>query len=455
MKPSSLIALICFGPLVSALLPSGSNCTDGACEEVIEDATDMETSLLHAKTEDAHNSKHGTRKIYIVRHGERAGNGFAQLNECGWDRAYQLQSLFGTKDFAAPKAVYAFNYHHSDWPTSRQRARETVSLVAKKFVKQDPTFLHCCEKDSTKPKTSKQCDPKAVKGYRTHMSEASCAQDQQMAQKLHKRIQEVDTILVGWEHENIQWLVYYLNAQKSYSKMNDVLAWANDMFDYVVVIHYTKGKDGKYHHSDIELRRQNIDPLTKRRLKKQDFSKCPNCKNDGSRRRQGCPTKNFKSLSFGPGVPFLGYNESTDVPALPETKTEVFRTSSTTQVPCTLTSGPTGSDASSAKDKVFHTTCSKEGDEKWSFSYNDVGGEVWASKGGDDFGGSYSSRGDKGNYEGSYTSNDMCTSYWGNWKNGNGESGFFALQIGDCDSAQVARTNSETFRTSSATHLRR
>merc|ERR1712187_686880 len=107
-----------------------------------------------------------------------------------------------------------------------------------------------------KPKTSKQCAPKAVKGYRTHMSEASCAQDQQMAQKLHKRIQEVDTILVGWEHENIQWLVYYLNEQKSYSKMKDVLAWANDMFDYVVVIHYTKGKDGKYHHSDIELRRQ-------------------------------------------------------------------------------------------------------------------------------------------------------------------------------------------------------
>merc|ERR1712048_1458494 len=167
--------------------------------------------------------------------------------------------------------------------------------------------------------------------------------------------------------------------------------------------------------------------------------------NGVSRRRQGCPTKNVESLSFGPGVPFLDYNESTDVPALPETNTEVFRTSSTTQVPCTLTSGPTGSDASSAKDKVFHTTCSKEGDEKWSFSYYDVHGEVWALEGSDAFRGSYSSNRDRGAYEGSYVSNDACTSFGGNWEHGNGESGYFALQIRSCDTVQVATANAQSF----------
>merc|ERR1711963_614163 len=108
-----------------------------------------------------------------------------------------------------------------------------------------------------------------------------------------------------------------------------------------------------------------------------------------------------------------------------------------TQVPCTATRGPTGSNAGSPTDHAFHTTCYQQGDKYWSFSYDDVYGEVWVSQGGDDFSGSYSSPRDKGNYEGSYTSNDMCTTYWGNSKNGNAESGFFALQIGSCDTAQV------------------
>merc|ERR1711988_435331 len=58
-----------------------------------------------------------------------------------------------------------------------------------------------------------------------------------------------------------------------------------------------------------------------------------------------------------------------------------------------------------------------------------------------------------GTYEGSFISNDKCTSYGGNWRNEKDESGFFALQIGNCGSAQVARTNKETSRTSSTTQV--
>merc|ERR1711879_43315 len=97
------------------------------------------------------------------------------------------------------------------------------------------------------------------------------------------------------------------------------------------------------------------------------------------------------------------------------------------------------------------------GDGTWSFSYDDVHGEVGintstVSQGGDRFSGSYSSPRDKGTYEGSFTSNDKCTSYVGNWFEGD-YPGFFALQIGNCGSAQVARTNTEAFRTSSTTQF--
>jgi len=134
---------------------------------------------------------------------------------------------------------------------------------------------------------------------------------------------------------------------------------------------------------------------------------------------------------------------------------ESFQTSSTTQVPCTVTSGPPGSNAGSAKDHVFHTTCSKEGDEKWSFSYYDVHGEVLVSGGGEGFSGSYSSNRDKGTYYGSYISYDACPFFSGNWEHANGESGFFSLLIGSCDTVQVATANAESFQTSSTTHLRR
>merc|ERR1711879_247603 len=91
------------------------------------------------------------------------------------------------------------------------------------------------------------------------------------------------------------------------------------------------------------------------------------------------------------------------------------------------------------------------------------------SEGGDDFSGSYSSPRDTGTYEGSFTSNHACTSYWGNWEHENGESGFFALQIGDCllqgkrrtakqatmNSSLLAlpETNTEAFPTSSTTQV--
>merc|ERR1712048_874373 len=119
----------------------------------------------------------------------------------------------------------------------------------------------------------------------------ACAQDILMAKTLHDKIQDVDTILVGWEHENIEWLVYNLNAQKTgYPGEAEVLAWPDTMFDYVVDIHYEKGEDGIWHHSSIEVRRQNIDTLTPHGING-PFWTCPNCKGDTSpnRRRNGCP----------------------------------------------------------------------------------------------------------------------------------------------------------------------
>lgn len=101
------------------------------------------------------------------------------------------------------------------------------------------------------------------------------------------------------------------------------------------------------------------------------------------------------------------------------------------EIPCIITSGRQGSNAGSKDNNEFHTECNGVLGEKWSFSYYDVHGHIWVSNG-DAFSGSYYSKRDKGTYEGSWTKNDMCESYSGDWKHDDGESGFFALQIGTC-----------------------
>ena len=83
-----------------------------------------------------------TKRIYIIRHGEKfaAGSGypytndFACLSEKGWARAYNLKSVFGKNGWLpAPDALYSANYFDSDECRDEHgwyRTQQTISAVA-------------------------------------------------------------------------------------------------------------------------------------------------------------------------------------------------------------------------------------------------------------------------------------------------------------------------------------
>jgi len=148
--------------------------------------------------------------VYIIRHGEKTFGGGC-LNIQGQERANNLFNIFNGERFAAPTAIFANNYYGgaSSDPGSAncERCWLTVQPLAQ--------HLHLSV-------AFNNGYPEALGG------------NQGGADAIKRAAQNHSTILVSWEHYNIQFLATDLGVPKS-----QIPDWSGEDYDSVYVLNLT------------------------------------------------------------------------------------------------------------------------------------------------------------------------------------------------------------------------
>jgi len=212
-------------------------------------------------TADAALSVGGQKRIYIFRHAERGHGGFAHLNECGWDRAWNLQSFPGLVAHP-PQKIFAFNYELSKWRGSAERTAQTAFWVANKYKH---SIYRLCNGDPA-------CNGKTGDDWGTCQM---MKQDYAMAKLLNEQIKHYDTIAVFWEHWNIKFLVKFLTNLDLHKIMGE---WKETDFETVLDVHCSSEN---CHNAPIDAKQKSWTDH------KKPSTSCAMCKSDNSRRR-GC-----------------------------------------------------------------------------------------------------------------------------------------------------------------------
>jgi len=241
MMPAKAVFSV-FVACSTGALAEGLACTGESClGEVMDDETPLMQLNFGRRVEPAQqrtttnstsdgydegkfgcHDKATTRRIFILRHGERLGDpggGHSCLNKCGLYRAQKWASWTHFKKHP-PKAVFAFNYALFGHGKSCQRAAQTAKPTADKF-KKTLKYLACKAKDQNSDAAHKLRD---------------------MIEKDH-----YDTIAVFWEHESIAPLYESLTGDTAPSWIKH---WKDSNFDSVVDLHYQKSGT-KYHHCGV------------------------------------------------------------------------------------------------------------------------------------------------------------------------------------------------------------
>mmetsp|Transcript_11126 Transcript_11126/g.36543 ORF Transcript_11126/g.36543 Transcript_11126/m.36543 type:complete len:413 (-) Transcript_11126:350-1588(-) len=230
------------------------------------------------------------------------------LSEKGWARSYNLKSVFGTKDSSArkdlkkPEAIFSCNYAEPLDCRDRNGMFRTQQLVAAvadgldltvdnstgfipslcgmvwnneskkgymdhkigkhgggqppKYANEFKKWLHA--EPACDPAIPNDCitqDGRAghfnanaschVRGFGGNKTDGTCC-NQHAADMMLKKLDEVDYILVGWEHANIN----YLGASLAKMEYDDFLAEAGDWdrsdYDRIYEMHFTPDGHGSY-----------------------------------------------------------------------------------------------------------------------------------------------------------------------------------------------------------------
>jgi len=251
--------------------------------------------------------------IYVIRHGEKTAGDVAAgqlgheeqcLSEKGWARAYNLRSIFGRNPrdgFRTPDAIYAANYNSPLSCKDRHgwyRTEQTVSVVAKDLGIQVNNTLgffpgvEGCEKkwlpeamskfrewnanqtnefpqwaldkldawapeqptlESTDYASTGVCCPygnaaDTIPEYKD--CPTSCCNEEAGAAILEAlMMDDVNTILVAWEHFNIGYLMAALGVTDY-----DAKDWDDKQFDtFLEIVYDDDGNYVTYHQGDQEF----------------------------------------------------------------------------------------------------------------------------------------------------------------------------------------------------------
>mmetsp|Transcript_18864 Transcript_18864/g.60541 ORF Transcript_18864/g.60541 Transcript_18864/m.60541 type:complete len:416 (-) Transcript_18864:26-1273(-) len=230
------------------------------------------------------------------------------LSEKGWARSYNLKSVFGTKDSSArkdlkkPEAIFSCNYaepldcrdHNGMFRTQQLVAAvaDGLDLTVDNSTGFIPSLCGMVWNNESKkgymdhkigkhgggqpPKYANEfkkwldaepaCDPAIpndcitqdgraghfnanaschVRGFGGNKTDGTCC-NQHAADMMLKKLDEVDYILVGWEHANIN----YLGASLAKMEYDDFLAEAGDWdrsdYDRIYEMHFTPDGHGSY-----------------------------------------------------------------------------------------------------------------------------------------------------------------------------------------------------------------
>ena len=177
-----------------------------------------------------------TKQIYVIRHGEKTYNPYREtmqtlacLSQIGWGRAYNLGcGIFGRPargGFDTPDYLFASPYRPINCRDEHgwYRTQQTISVVAYQLGFEVDTSVSFLANNPAFPNGPSYCDVNVGMhgcqtygtdmGDGTHAWEAGmCCSPVAAAKMLEKMVatSAVNTILVSWEHVNIQWLAQAL-----------------------------------------------------------------------------------------------------------------------------------------------------------------------------------------------------------------------------------------------------
>jgi len=227
-----------------------------------------------------------SKHIYIIRHGEKIASDTALgqlakegqcLSEKGWSRAYSLVSIFGPRPqppFRSPDAIFSENYRDAIDCRDKNgwyRTQQIVSAVARKLnVTVDnstgsiPSNCNISWADASKPwvkqhKCYDQPEPfnsSCIKWVDEQLGGGDCYPfglgaeppslagmccNKAAATRMLEKLREtgIESILVGWEHSDIQYLSIALGQDSELFNSSLVLnTWASDDFDRIYMLSF-------------------------------------------------------------------------------------------------------------------------------------------------------------------------------------------------------------------------
>mmetsp|Transcript_21338 Transcript_21338/g.49041 ORF Transcript_21338/g.49041 Transcript_21338/m.49041 type:complete len:287 (-) Transcript_21338:208-1068(-) len=241
--------------------------------------------------------------VYIIRHGEKLKpdvpvppQGYQCLSEKGWARAYNLKSVFGARPmapFRTPEALFSADYGEPfDCRDSHgwYRTQQTISALAAPgpgglnlTIDNSTGFLPNLCGQGVSPAVTEAIDL-AITGLEKFLPDEGVAErllefvraevdgiklgwcapygvlgdgtccNSDAAEKIKAKLEDVDVILVAWEHVNIQWLAKELGAPKTAvidGKCGQEECWPGDDYDRVYALYYDAS--GRYLRIETDL----------------------------------------------------------------------------------------------------------------------------------------------------------------------------------------------------------
>ena len=233
-------------------------------------------------------SRSDEKVVYLVRHGEKVwvppnetAYAYACLSAQGWARAYHLQGVFGpttttttttttTKLFQTPEAIFSYNYHNAQTcRTSRgfYRTQATAAPLA---------ALLDLDIDNSTGSNPELCGMSVEEGDISDDDDGSSGQCVQttglvsfvgfgpccnvaaaakIKSKLLNKNQNVNAIVVAWEHFNLAYLANALGANNCDDQTlpGCNMTWPSNEFDYIWAL-YFDAHTGAYRRIDTTLR---------------------------------------------------------------------------------------------------------------------------------------------------------------------------------------------------------
>jgi hypothetical protein len=191
----------------------------------------------------------GLKVVYVIRHGEKQFDpanhtafDYACLSEKGWARAYNLKSVFGPRPmppFRTPDALFSANYGNDiDCRDAHGFYRTQATLAP--LAAASPGGLGLLIDNTTgwladlcaREERDESCVHDSTPGAEPHDFGTCCNAAAARAILAKLAEPQIRSVLVCWEHLNIQYLVAALGATAVLPR------WPHTEFDRVYALYY-------------------------------------------------------------------------------------------------------------------------------------------------------------------------------------------------------------------------